>query len=58
MATALVILLMFILMFLVYSRPMRSRDGFIMEMLGKIGGVIPKERRKEKRIWQRRKRYL
>ena len=58
MIIAIVILLMFILMFLVYSRPMRFRRGFIMEMLGKTGGVMPKDRRKERRIWQRRKRYL
>ena len=54
MAIVIAVLLMFILMFLVYSHSMRSRDGFIMEMLGKIGGVMPKERR----IWERRKRYL
>ncbi len=58
MIIAIAILLIIILMFLVYSRPMRSGDGFIMEMLGKIGGVMPKERRKEGRIWERRKRYL
>ena len=54
MTIAIAILLMLILMFLVYSRPMRSRGGFIMEMLGKTGGVMPKERR----IWERRKKYL
>jgi len=58
MTIAIMILLILVLMFLVYSRPMRSRDGFIMEMLGKIGDVMPKERRKERRIWERRKRYL
>ncbi|MCX5679319.1 MAG: hypothetical protein NTZ95_01425 [Candidatus Omnitrophica bacterium] len=58
MTIVIAILLILILMFLVYSRPMRSRDGFVMEMLGKIGGVMPKERRKERRIWERRKRYL
>ncbi len=58
MTIAIAILLMLILMFLVYSRTMRSRDGFVMEMLGRIGGVMPKERRKERRIWERRKRYL
>jgi len=54
MIITIVILLMLILMSLVYSRPVSSRDGFIMEMLGKTGGVMPKE----KRIWQRRKKYL
>ena len=58
MTIVIAILLILILMFLVYFRPMRFRDGFIMEMLGKIGGVMPKERRKERRIWERRKRYL
>jgi len=58
MAIAIAVLLIFILMFLVYSSPMRARNEFIMEMLGKVGRVMPKERRKERRIWQRRKRSL